>query len=100
MRQDYFYGKLESFTENRYCTLKQQQKQNIDPYMYTLITEDTARQTCLQLAMWLLGPFLLTRFNFNPGMDKLSHAQYSVWWNYLSIAELQLCNRWSLGMDE
>ena len=39
------------------------------------------------------GPLLLTWFNFNPSMDKKSHAQWSVEWNYLSIPKLQRCNR-------
>ena len=30
-----------------------------------------------------LWPLLLTWFKFNPSMDKLSHAQKSVGWNYL-----------------
>ena len=38
--------------------------------------------------------------NFNPSMDKLSHAQYSVGWNYLSIPKLQELYCWSLGMDK
>ena len=48
----------------------------------------------------LPGPFLLTWFNFNPTMDKYSHTQYGVGWNYLSVPNLQRCNRWSLWMDK
>ena len=44
-------------------------------------------------------PLLLTWFNFNPRMDKQSHAQWSVRRNNLSIPKLQRCKRWSLGMD-
>ena len=47
-----------------------------------------------------LCPILLTWFNFNPSMDKESHALLSVGWNYLSIPKLQRCNRWNLGMDK
>ena len=39
-----------------------------------------------------LGPLLLTWINFNHSMDKLSHAQWSVEWNYLSISKLQQYN--------
>ena len=46
---------------------------------------------------WLLS---LTWFNFNPIMDRLSHAHKSVGWNYLSIPKLQRWNRCSLGMDK
>ena len=49
--------------------------------------------------MKIPGPFLL-RINFNLSMDKLSHAQLSVEWNYLSIPKLQWLNSWSLGMDQ
>ena len=30
------------------------------------------------------GPVLLTRIIYNPIMDKLSHVQWNVGWNYLS----------------
>ena len=43
---------------------------------------------------------LLTWININPSMDKYSHAQKSVGWNYLSIPKLQRLHRWSLGMDK
>ena len=33
-------------------------------------------------------------------MDKFSHVQQSVWWNYLSITKLQRLHCWSLGMDK
>ena len=46
------------------------------------------------------GSLLLKRGNCNPGMDKWSHAQESVGYNYLFIPKLQRCNRWSLGMDK
>ena len=42
-------------------------------------------------------PLLLTWFNFNPSMDKLSHNQWTVVWNYLSIPKLQRLHRWSFG---
>ena len=45
-------------------------------------------------------PPLPTRINFEPSIDKLSHAQRSVAWNNLSIAKLQRLNRWNLGMDK
>ena len=45
------------------------------------------------------GPFMLTRFNFNPGMDKYSHVQWSVVYNYSSIFNLQRLHPWSFGMD-
>ena len=32
-------------------------------------------------------------------MDKSSHAQLSMGWNYLSIPKVQQCNRWIQGMD-
>ena len=35
------------------------------------------------------GPLLLTWINFNPSMDKWSHAQYSVGGNYISIPKFQ-----------
>ena len=47
----------------------------------------------------LLGTLLLTWINFNPSMDKYSHAQLSVGWNCLSIPKLQWLHHWSLGMD-
>ena len=37
----------------------------------------------------LMGPLLLTWFNFNSSMDKKSHTRLSVEWDYLSIAILQ-----------
>ena len=37
-----------------------------------------------------LGPLLLTWINFNPSMDKCSHAQEIVRWNYLSIHKLEV----------
>ena len=42
------------------------------------------------------GPLLLTWFNFNTSMDKYSHDQCSVGWNYSSIPQLQLLHCWSL----
>ena len=45
--------------------------------------------------MW---PLLLTWLN--PNIDKWSHAQKSVGWNYLSIPKLQWLHHWSLGMDK
>ena len=36
--------------------------------------------------------------NMDPSMDKYSHIQQSVEWNYLSIHQLQWLHRWSLGM--
>ena len=45
----------------------------------------------LALTYWGLGPLLLTWFNLNPSMDKLSHGRWSVGWNYLSTPKLQSC---------
>ena len=45
-------------------------------------------------------PLLLTWFNFKPSVDKYSHAQQSVEWNYFSIPKLQRLHRWSLGIDK
>ena len=39
-----------------------------------------------------MGPHLLTRINFNPSIDKLSHAQSDMGWNDLSIPTLQRLN--------
>ena len=39
-----------------------------------------------------LGPFSLAWMDLNPNMDKYSHAQWSVGWDYLSIRKLQWCN--------
>ena len=33
-------------------------------------------------------------------MDKQSHAQLSVWWNDLSISNIQPLHRYDMGMDE
>ena len=60
---------------------------------------------CLQSGVHLLlvlypGLLLLTWFNFNPGMDKQSHANKGVGWNYLSIPKLHRLHRWSLGIDK
>ena len=43
-------------------------------------------------------PLLLTWINFNPSIDKQSHAQLSVGLNYLSILKLQQWYGWSLGI--
>ena len=51
------------------------------------------------LQHWDLGPRLLTWVNFNHSMDMQLHPLYSLGLNYLSIPKIQLCNRWSLGMD-
>ena len=42
-------------------------------------------------------PLLLTWFNFNPSMDKLPCAQWSVGWNLFIHSEI---STWNLGMDE
>ena len=47
-----------------------------------------------------LAFFLLTWFNFNLCMDKLSHAQSSADWNFLFILKLQRLPNWRLGMDK
>ena len=56
--------------------------------------------TCRIQSLNPCGPFFLTRFHFNPSTDKWLHPLWCVGWNYLFIPKLQLCNRWSLGMDE
>ena len=45
-------------------------------------------------------PLSLTWFNFHPIMDKYSHVQLNVRWNYSSISKLQWLHRWSLGIDK
>ena len=35
------------------------------------------------------GPILLTGFNFNRNMDKQSHAQWSMGWNYFSVSKFE-----------
>ena len=44
--------------------------------------------------IWVNKQLLLTWFNFNPGVDKVSHSLSCVGSNYLSIAELQRWNHW------
>ena len=46
----------------------------------------------------VMGSLISTWINLIHSMDKSSHAQSSVGWNYLSIPKLQRFNRWSLGM--
>ena len=45
------------------------------------------------------GGLLVTWTNFNPRLDKLSHAQKSAGWNYLPFPEVQQLHHWSLRMD-
>ena len=40
------------------------------------------------------------QYKFNPSMDKKSHAQSSVGWNYLSIHKPQRLHSWILGMGK
>ena len=42
---------------------------------------------------------LVTWINFNPNMDKWSHAMLSGRWNYLSTPKFQRLHRWNLGVD-
>ena len=44
--------------------------------------------------------FFLTWINFNIRLDRLSLAQQSVRWHYLSVPNRQSVYRWSLGMDK
>ena len=46
------------------------------------------------------GAFLLTWINLNCSMDRWSHAQLRVGWNYLFIPKLQRLHRWSLRMGK
>ena len=45
------------------------------------------------------GPLSLTWIKFNHSLNKQSHTQYSVRWNYLFIPKLQWLHHWSLVMD-
>ena len=47
-----------------------------------------------------LGPSLLTWINFNPSMNKWSHAKYGMGWNYLSNPKLKQLHCWSLEMNK
>ena len=72
-------------------------------YSFTDLGAEGCCRSLNALLWWAVlcqGPLLQTWINFNPSMDKESHAQWYVRWNYLSIPKLQRCNRWSLGMDK
>ena len=54
------------------------------------------RLSCSDTQYIFLGPLSLTLFNFNPSMDKLSDAQQSMEWNYLSIPKIQRLHRYTI----
>ena len=54
----------------------------------------------LRIVVVVMRHLLLICFNFNPTMDKWSHAQWNAGWNYVFIPKLQRCNRWSLWLDK
>ena len=46
------------------------------------------------------GTLLLTLIKLNHSMNELHHVQWSVWWNWLSIREIQRLHRWSSEMEK